>query len=50
MGENASSVIFGNNKVRFDGKMWEPLPNAGKIRMTGGCRNEIPEALLEQRR
>ena len=44
--ENASRVTFRNNKVEFDGNGWEPLPCAGRIRLTGGRDNDVPDELV----
>lgn len=47
LGENASRVVFRNNKVALDSEVWEPFSNAGKIRMKGGRDNDISYDLLE---
>ena len=48
LGENASRVTFRDNKVRSDGGEWNPLPCAGRIRLTGGCDNDVPEELVDK--
>ena len=46
--ENASRVTFRDNKVEFNGTVWDRKPYAGKIRIDGGSDIDVPPDLVER--
>jgi len=47
--ENASRVTFRDNKVEFNGMVWDQKPYAGKIRIDSGDDIDVPPDLVERK-